>query len=101
MVGTEHIFWDCSGKADGLLAARVLKNMDVDIENRHARSLERVGFPTSTRRKSGSGEQGPSEKTARKAGEVKTPAPQSVRARIDGNARKRDCDPVMGLQERN
>src|SRR4026207_1725144 len=70
-VGTEHILLGLLREGEGV-AARVLKNMDVDIEQTRQEILKEL-YPNFN-----SGEEAPlnepSEKTSEKKGEVKTPA---------------------------
>src|SRR5512145_656936 len=102
-VGTEHILLGLLREGDGV-AARVLKNLDVDIEQTRQEILkeldpnfaasEETGPPESGSGPSGGGG-GPSEK-AEKKGEVKTPALKAFGRDLTDIARKGEMDPVIG-----
>src|SRR6266496_342301 len=81
-VGTEHILLGLLREGDGV-AARVLKNMDVDIEQTRQEILKELDPNFNAQEESPTNE-GPSEKAAEKKGEVKTPA------------LKGEMDPVIG-----
>src|SRR6266511_28136 len=70
-VGTEHILLGLLREGDGV-AARVLKNLDVDIEQTRQEILKELD-PNFNAQDEQAGSEGP-EKTPEKKGEVKTPA---------------------------
>ncbi|MBI4324691.1 MAG: ATP-dependent Clp protease ATP-binding subunit [Chloroflexi bacterium] len=92
-VGTEHILLGLLKEGDGV-AARVLKNMDVDIDQTRAEILKELdpNFNASEETPAGEG----SEKTAEKKGEVKTPALKAFGRDLTEIARKGEMDPVIG-----
>jgi ATP-dependent Clp protease ATP-binding subunit ClpC len=98
-VGTEHILLGLLREGDGV-AAKVLKNLDVDIEEARQRTLKELdpnfspGEESSIPAEAASGE-----KTAagpEKKGEVKTPALKAFGRDLTEIARKGDMDPVIG-----
>ncbi len=97
-VGTEHILLGLLREGDGV-AAKVLKNLDVDIEQARGEILKELD-PNLT----GGEEQptneaaGGSEKAPEKKGEVKTPALKAFGRDLTEIARKGDMDPVIGRQ---
>jgi ATP-dependent Clp protease ATP-binding subunit ClpC len=98
-VGTEHILLGLLREGDGV-AARVLKNLDVDIEQTRQEILKELD-PNFTGQEEG-GEQaspgGASEGKAEKKGEVKTPALKAFGRDLTEIARKGEMDPVIGRQ---
>src|SRR5216110_2622670 len=94
-VGTEHILLGLLREGDGV-AARVLKNMDVDIEQTRQEILKELypNFASGEEQPAGSGEA--SEKPAEKKGEVKTPALKAFGRDLTEIARKGEMDPVIG-----
>ncbi len=92
-VGTEHILLGLLREGDGV-AARVLKNMDVDIEQTRQEILKELD-PNFN-----SGEESPPsdspEKSPDKKGEVKTPALKAFGRDLTEIARKGEMDPVIG-----
>src|SRR6202012_1059328 len=75
-VGTEHILLGLLREGDGV-AARVLKNLDVDIEQTRQEILKELdpNFAASDEQKGGAAQANPApEKAPEKKGEVKTPA---------------------------
>src|SRR5216117_1349701 len=70
-VGTEHILLGLLREGDGV-AARVLKNLDVDIEKTRQEILKELDPNFAGTPEEASGESG--EKASEKKGEVKTPA---------------------------
>src|SRR3989454_3095566 len=92
-VGTEHILLGLLREGDGV-AARVLKNLDVDIEQTRQEILKELepNFQAS--------EDAPPRETPEKApekkGEVKTPALKAFGRDLTEIARKGDLDPVIG-----
>jgi ATP-dependent Clp protease ATP-binding subunit ClpC len=97
-VGTEHILLGLLREGDGV-AAKVLKNLDVDIEEARQRTLKELD-PNFTGEESAIPTEGSSgEKTAagpEKKGEVKTPALKAFGRDLTEIARKGDMDPVIG-----
>src|SRR2546421_559607 len=93
-VGTEHILLGLLREGDGV-AARVLKNLDVDIEQTRQEILKELdpNFQASEDPPAGEG----AEKTpAEKKGEVKTPALKAFGRDLTEIARKGEMDPVIG-----
>jgi len=98
-VGTEHILLGLLREGDGV-AARVLKNRDVDIEQTRQEILKELD-PNFTGQEEGGGEPaggGASEGKAEKKGEVKTPALKAFGRDLTEIARKGEMDPVIGRQ---
>jgi ATP-dependent Clp protease ATP-binding subunit ClpC len=94
-VGTEHILLGLLREGDGV-AARVLKNMDVDIEQTRQEILKELD-PNFNSAEEAPGEGGTSEKsTPEKKGEVKTPALKAFGRDLTEIARKGEMDPVIG-----
>jgi ATP-dependent Clp protease ATP-binding subunit ClpC len=93
-VGTEHILLGLLREGDGV-AARVLKNMDVDIEQTRQEILKELDPNFNAQEESPTNE-GPSEKAAEKKGEVKTPALKAFGRDLTEIARKGEMDPVIG-----
>src|ERR1051325_3216819 len=98
-VGTEHILLGLLREGDGV-AARVLKNLDVDIEQTRQEILKELD-PNFTGQEEG-GEQASagsgSEGKAEKKGEVKTPALKAFGRDLTDIAKKGEMDPVIGRQ---
>src|ERR1043166_7781931 len=102
-VGTEHILLGLLREGDGV-AARVLKNLDVDIEQTRQEILKELdpNFAAQEEGGGGGGEGGgggggPVEKaTPEKKGEVKTPALKAFGRDLTEIARKGEMDPVIG-----
>src|SRR5690348_1422367 len=97
-VGTEHILLGLLREGDGV-AARVLKNLDVDIEQTRQEILKELdpnfgGGEEASAETAGGG----SEKAPEKKGEVKTPALKAFGRDLTEIARKGDMDPVIGRQ---
>src|SRR5438105_10903043 len=93
-VGTEHILLGLLREGDGV-AARVLKNLDVDIEQTRQEILKELDPNFASAEESGSGET--SDKPApEKKGEIKTPALKAFGRDLTEIARKGDMDPVIG-----
>jgi ATP-dependent Clp protease ATP-binding subunit ClpC len=100
-VGTEHILLGLLREGDGV-AARVLKNLDVDIEQTRQEILKELdpNFAAADEPQAGAGgasEPAP-EKTPEKKGEVKTPALKAFGRDLTEIARKGEMDPVVGRQ---
>jgi ATP-dependent Clp protease ATP-binding subunit ClpC len=91
-VGTEHILLGLLREGDGV-AARVLKNLDVDIEQTRQEILKELdpNFQMSEE-----GAPAESEKPTEKRGEVKTPALKAFGRDLTEIARKGEMDPVIG-----
>src|SRR6266576_2065820 len=93
-VGTEHILLGLLREGDGV-AARVLKNLDVDIEQTRQEILKELDPNFAAQEEGASGES--SEKPApEKKGEIKTPALKAFGRDLTEIARKGDMDPVIG-----
>ncbi len=92
-VGTEHILLGLLREGDGV-AARVLKNLDVDIEQTRQEILKELD-PNFAAQEESAGES--SEKPApEKKGEIKTPALKAFGRDLTEIARKGEMDPVIG-----
>src|SRR5579863_4225982 len=99
-VGTEHILLGLLREGDGV-AARVLKNLDVDIEQTRQEILKELdpNFASSDEAPQGASSEPQPEKAApEKKGEVKTPALKAFGRDLTEIARKGDMDPVIGRQ---
>ncbi|MBI3880628.1 MAG: ATP-dependent Clp protease ATP-binding subunit [Verrucomicrobia bacterium] len=99
-VGTEHILLGLLREGDGV-AARVLKNLDVDIEQTRQEILKELDPNFSAQEESsapegGGGSGGGGEKGVEKKGEVKTPALKAFARDLTEIARKGEMDPVIG-----
>jgi ATP-dependent Clp protease ATP-binding subunit ClpC len=98
-VGTEHILLGLLREGDGV-AARVLKNLDVDIEQTRQEILKELD-PNFTGQEEG-GEPASAGTAAEgkpeKKGEVKTPALKAFGRDLTEIARKGEMDPVIGRQ---
>ncbi|HET7625817.1 MAG TPA: ATP-dependent Clp protease ATP-binding subunit, partial [Verrucomicrobiae bacterium] len=96
-VGTEHILLGLLREGDGV-AARVLKNLDVDIEQTRQEILKELDPNFAAQEESaGAPGEGPVEKPAgEKKGEVKTPALKAFGRDLTEIARKGEMDPVIG-----
>lgn len=95
-VGTEHILLGLLREGDGV-AARVLKNLDVDIEQTRQEILKELdpNFAAQEETASAAGE--PTEKPGpEKKGDVKTPALKAFGRDLTEIARKGEMDPVIG-----
>src|SRR5881409_1665528 len=92
-VGTEHILLGLLREGDGV-AARVLKNLDVDIEQTRQEILKELdpNFQASEDAVPETPEKAPAEKK----GEVKTPALKAFGRDLTEIGRKGDLDPVIG-----
>jgi ATP-dependent Clp protease ATP-binding subunit ClpC len=98
-VGTEHILLGLLREGDGV-AARVLKNLDVDIEQTRQEILKELdpNFAASDEPQQGGPADPTPEKTPEKKGEVKTPALKAFGRDLTEIARKGEMDPVIGRQ---
>src|SRR5687767_6361294 len=96
-VGTEHILLGLLREGDGV-AARVLKNMDVDIEQTRQEILKELdpNFNSSEEAPAGEGGGGSEKAPSEKKGEVKTPALKAFGRDLTEIARKGEMDPVIG-----
>src|SRR5207342_2328834 len=97
-VGTEHILLCLLREGDGV-AARVLKNMDVDIEQTRQEILKELD-PNFNAQEEAPTNEGPSEKASEKKGEVKTLAFKSLGRAPTEIARKGEMNPVIGQRTR-
>jgi ATP-dependent Clp protease ATP-binding subunit ClpC len=96
-VGTEHILLGLLREGDGV-AAKVLKNLDVDIEQTRQEILRELD-PNFTGEESSipePAEKGPASAGPEKKGDVKTPALKAFGRDLTEIARKGDLDPVIG-----
>jgi ATP-dependent Clp protease ATP-binding subunit ClpC len=97
-VGTEHILLGLLREGDGV-AAKVLKNLDVDIEQCRQEILKELDPNFSGEESAIPPEAASGEKAAAgsdKKGEVKTPALKAFGRDLTEIARKGDMDPVIG-----
>ncbi|MEY2409147.1 MAG: ATP-dependent Clp protease ATP-binding subunit ClpC [Verrucomicrobiota bacterium] len=92
-VGTEHILLGLLREGDGV-AARVLKNLDVDIEQTRQEILKELDPNLSQQEESAVPEA--QEKVPEKKGDVKTPALKAFGRDLTEIARKGEMDPVIG-----
>ena len=97
-VGTEHILLGLLREGDGV-AAKVLKNLDVDIEQCRQEILKELdpnlaGEESSIPPEASSGEKAAA--GSEKKGEVKTPALKAFGRDLTEIARKGEMDPVIG-----
>jgi ATP-dependent Clp protease ATP-binding subunit ClpC len=94
-VGTEHLLLGLLREGDGV-AAKVLRNLDVDIEQTRQEVLKELDPNFAAQQGEEPGE--PAEKSAagEKKGEVKTPALKAFGRDLTEIARKGDMDPVIG-----
>ncbi len=96
-VGTEHILLGLLREGDGV-AARVLKNLDVDIEQTRQEILKELDPNFNAQEESAVPEQPEKPQQSEKKGEVKTPALKAFGRDLTEIARKGDMDPVIGRQ---
>ncbi len=97
-VGTEHILLGLLREGDGV-AARVLKNLDVDIEQTRQEILKELDPQFATAEEAqGAGPEQSQERQPEKKGEVKTPALKAFGRDLTEIARKGEMDPVIGRQ---
>jgi ATP-dependent Clp protease ATP-binding subunit ClpC len=94
-VGTEHILLGLLREGDGV-AARVLKNLDVDIEQTRQEILKELDPNFAPQEESGGGGEAPEKPVGEKKGEVKTPALKAFGRDLTEIARKGEMDPVIG-----
>src|SRR5882757_5840881 len=93
-VGTEHILLGLLREGDGV-AARVLKNLDIDIEQTRQEILKELDPNFAAQEEQPPGEGG-APAPPEKKGEVKTPALKAFGRDLTEIARKGDMDPVIG-----
>src|SRR5215831_2221650 len=98
-IGTEHILLGLLREGDGV-AARILRSLDVDIEQTRQEILKELD-PNFTGEESSIPESGSGEKgqAVEKKGEVKTPALKAFGRDLTEIARKGDMDPVIGRKD--
>jgi ATP-dependent Clp protease ATP-binding subunit ClpC len=96
-VGTEHILLGLLREGDGV-AARVLKNLDVDIEQTRQEILKELDPNFAAQEEPGmsAGGEMPEKPSVEKKGEVKTPALKAFGRDLTEIARKNEMDPVIG-----
>ena len=97
-VGTEHILLGLLREGDGV-AARVLKNLDVDIEQARQEILKELDPNFVAQEEQAAGEQAEKPAGHEKKGEVKTPALKAFGRDLTEIARKGDMDPVIGRKD--
>jgi ATP-dependent Clp protease ATP-binding subunit ClpC len=93
-VGTEHILLGLLREGDGV-AARVLKNLDCDIELTRQEILKELDPNFAAQEEQAAGE-APEKPAPEKKGEVKTPALKAFGRDLTEIARKGEMDPVIG-----
>ncbi len=93
-VGTEHILLGLLREGDGV-AARVLKNLDVDIELTRKEILKELDPNFNATEETPAGEE-PEKPQPEKKGDVKTPALKAFGRDLTEIARKGEMDPVIG-----
>jgi ATP-dependent Clp protease ATP-binding subunit ClpC len=93
-VGTEHILLGLLREGDGV-AARVLKNMDVDIEQTRQEILKELD-PNFSAAEETPANEGSEKPAGEKKGEIKTPALKAFGRDLTEIARKGEMDPVIG-----
>ncbi len=93
-VGTEHILLGLLREGDGV-AARVLKNLDVDIEQTRQEILKELD-PNFAAQEEATPTEAPEKTGSDKKGEVKTPALKAFGRDLTEIARKGEMDPVIG-----
>jgi len=94
-VGTEHILLGLLREGDGV-AARVLKNLDVDIEQTRQEILKELDPNFAAQEEQATAEPGEKAPQSEKKGEVKTPALKAFGRDLTEIARKNEMDPVIG-----
>lgn len=97
-VGTEHLLLGLLREGDGV-AAKVLRNLDVDIEAARQEILKELdpNFAAQQGEEGQLGEPAPEKQAAgEKKGDVKTPALKAFGRDLTEIARKGDMDPVIG-----
>src|SRR6187551_2275226 len=97
-VGTEHILLGLLREGDGV-AAKVLKSLDVDIEQTRQEILKELDPNFAEQEEASASGEAPAEKPApEKKGEVKTPALKAFGRDLTEIARKGEMDPVIGRE---
>src|SRR4030095_3350756 len=95
-VGTEHILLGLLREGDGV-AARVLKSLDIDIEQTRQEILKELDPNLGTQEEASIPQEGsPAAEKPEKKGEVKTPALKAFGRDLTDIARKGEMDPVIG-----
>ncbi len=94
-VGTEHILLGLLREGDGV-AARVLKNLDVDIEQTRQEILKELDPNFAAQEEQATADPGEKAPPSEKKGEVKTPALKAFGRDLTEIARKNEMDPVIG-----
>jgi ATP-dependent Clp protease ATP-binding subunit ClpC len=94
-VGTEHILLGLLREGDGV-AARVLKNLDVDIEQTRQEILKELDPNFAAQEEAGPAGETPEKAAPEKKGEIKTPALKAFGRDLTEIARKGEMDPVIG-----
>jgi ATP-dependent Clp protease ATP-binding subunit ClpC len=94
-VGTEHILLGLLREGDGV-AARVLKNLDVDIEQTRQEILKELDPNFAAQEESAPGEAPVEKAGGEKKSDVKTPALKAFGRDLTEIARKGEMDPVIG-----
>jgi ATP-dependent Clp protease ATP-binding subunit ClpC len=94
-VGTEHILLGLLREGDGV-AARVLKNLDVDVEQTRQEILKELDPNFAAQEEGSSGGEAPEKPVPEKKGEIKTPALKAFGRDLTEIARKGEMDPVIG-----
>ncbi|MGA2030263.1 MAG: ATP-dependent Clp protease ATP-binding subunit, partial [Verrucomicrobiota bacterium] len=94
-VGTEHLLLGLLREGDGV-AARVLRNLDVDIEQTRQEILKELDPNFAAQQGEEPGEPAEKSATGEKKGEVKTPALKAFGRDLTEIARKGEMDPVIG-----
>ena len=97
-VGTEHILLGLLREGDGV-AARVLRNLDVDIEQTRQEILKELDPNFANQDEMAPAGNEPSEGKSEKKGEVKTPALKAFGRDLTEIARKGEMDPVIGRKK--
>ena len=94
-VGTEHILLGLLREGDGV-AARVLKNLDVDLEQTRQEILKELDPNYAAQEEQASAETPEKPSGPEKRGEVKTPALKAFGRDLTEIARRGEMDPVIG-----
>jgi ATP-dependent Clp protease ATP-binding subunit ClpC len=95
-VGTEHILLGLLREGDGV-AARVLKKLDIDIEQTRQEILKELDPNLASQEEQPAGPENPERPAPpEKKGEVKTPALKAFGRDLTEIARKGEMDPVIG-----
>jgi ATP-dependent Clp protease ATP-binding subunit ClpC len=94
-VGTEHILLGLLREGDGV-AARVLKNLDVDLEQTRQEILKELDPNYAAQEEQASAETPEKPSGPEKRGEIKTPALKAFGRDLTEIARRGEMDPVIG-----